>query len=230
MNDTISVARIQATTPWVTLIWPWGIMASALVVNIAIFAAIGDRIPGGPVTGGLASLYITAVFVAMALILQHLPFFLGFGVTRRTFHRGVTLVVAGWSLASGVLLYLLTLVEHATDGWGVRMTFFDLAFLSDNPLVKIVEYALPLLLMAYIGLAWGVVHLRWGSNGTLTLVLVSMFAAGAAVVIISWLGSWSAVFGWLSRQPATAYLIGWPALLIAITATLTYLGLRRITI
>jgi hypothetical protein len=230
MNDTISVARIQATTPWVTLVWPWGIMASALVVNIAIFAAIGDRIPNGPVTGGLASLYLTAVFVAMAIILQHLPFFLGFGVTRRTFHRATTLVVTGWALASGVLLYLLTLVEHATDGWGVKMAFFDLPFLSDNPLVKIVEYAVPLLLMAYIGLAWGTVHLRWGSNGTWVLVLVSIFGTGAVAVLISWAGSWSELSNWLSRQPATTYLIGLPALFIAISATLTYLGLRRITI
>src|SRR4051794_30455477 len=117
MNRTLSVARIQAFTRSNMLVWPWGILASALAVNIALFAAIGDTIPEGPKTGGLASIYITATFGAAGTILQHLPFALGLGVTRRTFYRATGLLLGAWALGSGVALYLLTLVERATVGW-----------------------------------------------------------------------------------------------------------------
>jgi hypothetical protein len=231
MNRTLSVARIQTFTPWSMLVWPWGILASALTVNIALFASIGDTIPGGPKTGGLASIYVTATWVAAVTSLQHLPFALGFGVTRRTFHRATGLLAGAWALSSGIALYLLALVERATDGWGVRMAFFDLPFLArGNPLLQIVEYAVPLLMMTSLGLAIGLVQLRWGVNGVMVALVATIVLIGASAVVVSWARGWATVAAWLAAQSTVSLTVGWPALVTALAATFSYLVLRRATV
>ena len=118
MNRVLPAARIQLVT-WTALIgWPWGIMLSSFVINLALFSAIGDDIPDGRQTGGLASIYIVAMISAAQTITQFFPFSLGLGLTRRTFYAATTLLLVAEALLFGVLLYLCKLAEQATDGWG----------------------------------------------------------------------------------------------------------------
>jgi hypothetical protein len=106
MNRVLSAARLQLII-WPTLLgWPWGVLASSFLINLAVFAMIGDRIQGGPKTGGLVSIYITVLFISGQAITQVFPFALGLSVTRRTFYAATALVLAAESLLSGVLLYL----------------------------------------------------------------------------------------------------------------------------
>lgn len=230
MNRALQVMRIQTFTPYNGLFWPWAIMASAFAVNVALFAAIGDTIPDGPKTGGLASIFITAIIVGAVLVTQHLPFMLGFGVTRRTFLRATSLLTLAWALASGIGLYLCALVERATDGWGIRMTFFDFAFLArDNPIIQILEYAVPLALMAFLGLLLGAVHLRFGTTGIMVMTIASMVVFGGLAILITWQRWWEDFFGWFADQPLPMLIVVWPAVLTAACAAGTYLAVRRAT-
>jgi hypothetical protein len=58
-------------------------------------------------------------------------------------------------------MYLLSVVEGETGGWGVDLDFFRLPFLeTGNPLTQMLVYAVPLLLFAATGTVWGAVVKR----------------------------------------------------------------------
>ena len=230
MNRALQVVRIQTFTAQNSLTWPWVILATAFAINIALFSVIGDDIPGGPKTGALASIYLTAAAVGAVLVNQGLPFMLGFGVTRRTFFTATAALSVAWSLASGVALYLLALVERATDGWGIRMSFFDLTFLArDNPLLQIIEYAVTLLALVFCGFALGAIVLRFGVTGFWIFNVTAIVVLGAAAVLITWQRWWGALIGFFADQPTPVLLTVWPAAIAAVAAAGTWLIIRRVT-
>ncbi|GAA1748455.1 ABC transporter permease [Luedemannella helvata] len=230
MNRALQVVRIQTFTAQNGLTWPWVILATAFVINVALFSVIGDDIPGGPKTGALASIYLTAAAVGAVLVHQHLPFMLGFGVTRRTFFTATTVLTAAWSLGSGVVLYLLALIERATDGWGIRMSFFDLPFLArDNPPLQIIEYAVTLLALVFCGFTLGAIILRFGATGFWIFTVAAIVALGAAAILITWQRWWGALIGFFADQPTAVLLTVWPVAIAAVAAAGSWLIIRRVT-
>src|SRR5262245_38880905 len=114
MNRILSIARIQLIG-WPAFLWPVGIMASSLLINIALFAAIGDLIPDEKAhfTGGISSIYIVQLIVCAMAMTQLFSFAVGLNATRRAFYLGTALVALGQSVGYGILLYVLKLIEHA---------------------------------------------------------------------------------------------------------------------
>jgi hypothetical protein len=228
MSRALQVVRIQLFSAYNGVFWPWAILASAFAVNLAVFASIGDEIPDGPVSGGLASIYVTAIIVGTGLVYQFLPFMIGFGVTRRTFFAATSLSSAAWALLTGIALYLLALIERATGGWGLRLRFFDLPFLArHNPLLHILEYVSTMALMVFLGFLLGAIALRWGSNGVMTLTVATIVVGGVVSVLITWQRGWDEFFGFFADQPVSILLTAWPAVLAALAAAGTYLAVRR---
>ncbi|MBA3250247.1 MAG: hypothetical protein H0T66_08085 [Geodermatophilaceae bacterium] len=60
MNRTLAVLRICAVNWPAAVAWPWGILASAFAINLAIFAVAAESDSGEGTTGGLLSIYIVA--------------------------------------------------------------------------------------------------------------------------------------------------------------------------
>ena len=110
-------------------------------------------------------------------------------------------------------MYLLSVVERSTDGWGVGLDFYRLRWMdTGNPLTQMLEDAVPLLLFAATGTVWGAVVKRWGNNGTMGLLLVSVLATGGLVAWLTWQQQWGAFAAWFADQSASALFIGWPLL------------------
>ncbi|NLU79030.1 hypothetical protein HCA58_11715 [Micromonospora sp. HNM0581] len=230
MNRTLIVARLQFVA-WCSVVgWPWGILMLSFLINVALFSTIGDSEDFEPRTGGLVSIYIVMFIASINAITQDFPFALGLGVSRRSFYLGNVLNYAGQAISYAAVLYLLAVIEEATDGWGVNLLFFGLPFLVvDNPVLRFLSFALPFLLLGFVGIAIALVFKRWGVNGMLTLSTTALAGLGGLVVLANWRGWWSVIGGWLADQPGWALLVGWPALLTLPLAGISYLIIRRAT-
>lgn len=229
MNRVLSVARILVTSWLNTLGWPVIILASSFAVNLIIFTAIGDAIPkDGFITGGVVSIYIVQAIASGQAITQFFSFAVGLNVTRRTFYLATCLVVLAQSIIFAVLLYGCALIEHATDGWGIGLPFFDAVPVTHgNSPVNILVYAVPMALLSFIGVFIGVVTKRWGNSGFFVLSVLTVLGFGLLGALITWLGAWAAVGSWFVDQPLLLLVAGWALIPVVALAGGGYAVLRR---
>jgi hypothetical protein len=230
MNRALTVARLQFVA-WRSVVgWPWGILALSFLINLALFIPINRDDDVEPTTGGLMSIYVVMFVASINAITHDFPFAIGLGISRRSFYLGNVLHFVGQAIAYAAVLYLLAVVEEATGGWGVNLRFFGLPFLLvEHPVLQFLGFAVPFLLLGFLGIAIAVVFKRWGINGMLILSTVGLVAIGGSAVLVTWRGWWSAVGGWFADQSGIALLLGWPALLTMSLAAVSYLIIRRAT-
>jgi hypothetical protein len=227
VNRLSRVTRVQLTAWPLAFGWPVGILATSFVINVAIFAALGDRIEA-PVTGGVVSIYVVQFIVCWQSMHQLFSFTVGLNATRRTFYAATSLVALGQSIAFGLLLYVFAQVEHATGGWGIDMHFFDpLPVTHSASPLTILVYAVPMALISFCGLFLGTVTKRWGGNGFFVLSVLSIIAIGGLIVLITLLDGWPAVETWLADQSGLALTLGWTLLPTVAFGAGGYAVLRR---
>lgn len=228
MNRFGSILRMNLVGWPAAVAWPWGILLAAWAVNLVIWAAMPASARDNAQTFGISSIYVVTMIAFISSITQLFPFAMGISATRRTFYAAVATYAAGQALLFGVAVYLLSVVERATNGWGVDLDFFRLPMLeTGNPLTQMLVYAVPLLLFAAIGTVWGAVVKRWGNNGTMGILLVSVLAIGGLVAWLTWQQQWGAFAGWFADQSASALFIGWPLLPVVLLLAGGYAILRR---
>jgi hypothetical protein len=226
MNRVLRVARVELTSWPSTLGWPLVILASAFVLNLLIFASIGDAVT--PVTGGLVSIYIVQFIVCWQAMHQFFSFTVGLNATRRTFYLATTLVAIGQSLAFGVLLYVMGQIERASGGWGLNLGFFDpLPVTHSASPLTILVYSVPMALVSCWGLFLGAITKRWGGNGFFALTLLSIVVVGLLVLLITVVDGWPAIGSWLTDQSGLALTIGWALVPTVALAAGGYVPLRR---
>ncbi|MER7004991.1 ABC transporter permease [Dactylosporangium sp. NPDC000555] len=230
MNRIVAIARLQALGRHGALVWPITILAIAFAVNLVVFASISDTTTDDPVTAALASIYITALAFGAMAVSQHFPFALGMSVTRREFSAGLGLFVLVQAIAYSALLVVLQSIEDYTNGWGLRLRFFGLGFINHYaPPVQFLMYAVPMLLMTLVGVAAGVVYIRWRVNGVLTATAALLLLLGATAALLGVFDRWPAVGHWLTHTSPVALFAGWPLLLVAALGAGSWLALRRAT-
>ncbi|MGH3315210.1 MAG: hypothetical protein ACRDO0_03620 [Nocardioidaceae bacterium] len=228
MNRFGSILRMNLVGWPAAVAWPWGILLAAWAVNLVIWYAIPASARDNSQTFGIISIYIVTMIAFITVITQLFPFAMGISATRKTFYAAVATYATGQALLFGLAMYLLSVVERATDGWGVDLDFFGLPFLdTGNPLTQMLVYAVPLLLFATTGTVWGAVVKRWGNNGTMGLLLVSVLGVGGLVAWLTWQQQWGAFAGWFADQSASALFIGWPLLPVVLLLGGGYVILRR---
>lgn len=230
MKRSVQAMRLHLLT-WHTLVaWPWGIVLAAFAVNLLIFGTIGDQGQDENTTGGLVSIYVVVFASSVQLIVQALPFALGISLTRRAFYLGTGMLVLAQALLFGAGLTLCRLLEDATGGWGMSLRFFGLPFAAlDNPVLQVVVFGAPFLLVGFAGMLAGTVYQRWGTNGVFGMILGSIVGVGGLVALASWWELWGAVGNWFAAQSTVALLVGWPALLAAVLAGAGFVTIRRAT-
>jgi hypothetical protein len=229
MNRALTVPRLQFVA-WPSVVgWPVAILSLSFLINLAFFASMDGR-DIEQTTGGLASIYVMMFIACINVITQDFPFAIGLGISRRSFYLGNVLSFGAQAVVYAGLLYLLAVIEEATDGWGVGLTFFGIPFLwVENPVLRFLGFAIPFLLLGFLGIAIALVFKRWGVNGMLTLTTVALVVIGGAVVLATWRGWWPAIGDWYAGQSGAALLVGWPALFTLPLAVVSYLIIRRAT-
>lgn len=228
MNRFSSVLRMNLVGWPAAVAWPWGIVLAAWSVNLVIWWAMSESSRANAQTFGLISIHVVTMIAFITAMTQLFPFALGISATRKTFYAAIATYAAAQSLVFGLALYLLSLVERTTGGWGVDLNFFWFPALdAGNPVAQVLVYAVPLLLFAAIGAVCGAVFKRWGSNGTMSLILGSIIAAGGLVAWLTWQQRWIAFAGWFGDQSASSLFIGWPLLPVGLLLVAGYAVLRR---
>ena len=229
MSRIVDAARLQSAHPLVSLGVPWLVVAISFAINLAIWGLADiDAQPGSAVTGGLASLYITVVVVFAQTVTQVFPFAMGLSLSRRTYYLGTALAALTQSVLFGIALTVLTAVENATNGWGVRLAFWAPGGMDvGNPFLQLIVFTVPMLAACFLGIGIGVVFKRWGATGLYALLIGALFLIGLLVVLITWREAWTDLWSWLTDRSVESVTIGLPAVLAVALAGLTYLGLRR---
>jgi hypothetical protein len=223
-----SLLRMQLVDWPVALAWYVGILAAALLINVLIWAVMSPADRANAQTFGLAAIYIVSLITFQQSMTQLFPFAMGLSATRRTFYTALATFAVAQSLVFGLMLYLLLLVERATNGWNVDVVFFDLAFVrAGNPVAQVLVYAGPLLLFAAVGAFSGSVTKRWGQNGVFGMLLGSVLVIGLLVALATWLESWATIWDWLVTQSAVTFFAGWLLLPAALLLAAGFAVVRR---
>jgi hypothetical protein len=232
MSSWRNVVRYHLVVPWLSLTIPWGILAISFAVNLVIFAfapqgghshALTGPALGAAAqpnyTGGVASIYILFLAIGVSSIGRSLPFGLALGVSRRSYYTGTALFGAAMAATDAVGLAALQAIERATDGWGVRMHFFQVPFILSGPwyLTALTSFVALALLFVY-GMWFGIVYRRWSLYGVLGFVAAQLIAVLAATLIVAGADAWSGVdhfFSGLTAAGLTGLLAAMAALLLA---------------
>ncbi|MGY1787562.1 hypothetical protein [Geodermatophilus sp. SYSU D00698] len=162
-------------------------------------------------------------------VTQVLPFAMDMSLSRRTSYLGTALAAVAAALAYGVALSVLTSIEDATGGWGMRLNFWAPGrFDVDDAGLQVLVSGAPMPAAAFLGVAIGVVMTRWGQFGIWGLVIGAMLVFGGLAVLVSWRGWWGDVRTWLVDESVLTLAVAIPVALAAVTAVLSFTGLRRI--
>ena len=226
----LDVARIQSVNRMLLVGTPLGVLAAAFVINIAVFAAIGDVAPpGARMSGALLSIYIATGVTHLQTMTQLFPFAIGISVTRRAFYAGTAFVVVVQSALFGLMITLFGVLEGATRGWGLQLYFFRLAFLPQNLLLQWLAYTGPFLAISAVFVFTGVVFKRWGQLGVYVVTVGAALLLGAPTVVVTWLRLWPSVGEFFVDSSALALLAGYPSVLAVLVGVAGYLAIRRAT-
>jgi hypothetical protein len=230
MNRVVATARLHLVHPWLSVGVPWAIVGSSFAINLGIWGLgdVGRETGGSATTGGLASLYVTVVFIFVQAVTQMFPFALGLSLSRRDFYLGTALAAGVQAFGYGVALSVLTTIEKATDGWGMQLHFWAPGPIdAGNPALQFVVFTLPLVACAFLGMGIGVVFKRWGPSGLYALGLGVLLVGGLIAVWATWQERWSEFGAWVGDLSTTSVTITLPVLLGLALAALTFFGLRR---
>src|SRR5699024_5693124 len=174
--------------------------------NGAIFALLGPLIGYG--------------FTSMG---QYFPLALGLGLTRREFATGVSAVFLGNALVYAVLITIGKTIEKATEGFGLRIRFFDVFYTGTGPSWQtFVQTFLLILAVLFLGAAitsavqrFGQAFL-WISGAVLAVVGIGLLAGavlldgfGRALLdafTMGW-GSWMGVIAAIGVLSAGTWLV-----------------------
>jgi hypothetical protein len=230
MSHAVTAARLHLVTWRSAVIWPWAVLASSLVINWVIQALLDPASRQESGTGGVASLYFVAAWLAYQAVSQVFPFALGMGVTRKSFAAGTGALLAIQALAFAAGLTALRYLESATGGFGVELYFFRVPGLrQDEPVLQFLVYAAPFLLLGTLLMAVAVVQHRWRQGGMFWLSLGAVVVVGALVALVTWLNAWHALWDWYQDTSALVTLVLLPVALAVAIAAAGYRLLLRAT-
>jgi hypothetical protein len=239
MKTLVKVARYHLVQPWQYLVVPWGILTFSFLVSLIVYAIVpADHhtvVTAHGATSVLNPRYTGAsssFFLALGIqsIGRSLPFGLALGISRRTYYTGTALLAAALAFANGLALAILQVIERATDGWGVQMSFFRVAFVLTGPwyLTWLTSFVGLTLLFVY-GMWFGIVHRRWGALGTIAFIAAQVTVALGAVIIVTWAHGWTGVGHFFTGLTA-AGLTGLLAVLAVALLAGGHATIRRATI
>ncbi len=223
----VSLMRVHTHYRTLAFAWPLGILA----VIVGVTWAVLSLAPDGSTeikTGGSLFVFFFGLVLFAQMVTQVFPFVLGLGVTRREFFRATVCVAAAHALVFGVGMFVLSVVETATHGFGVGMQMFALATpLAGNAVTELLLLVALFAMCNMIGMLAGAVYLRWGVTGIWTTVLVVSVVIGAVIFVVTWQGWWSPVTEAVADAPRLLTTVLLPLLVASAAGLGTRIILQR---
>lgn len=187
----VKVARFHLSDRVSYTALPGGILTFFFALWLIIAAATQGHHPW--VTGtALAYLYLFFAFAGIITIGRSLPFALALGIGRRSYYAGTAVLAVSLGALYGLALTVLQVIERATNGWGLGLHCFRVAYILDGPwyLTWLTSFV-GLTLMFLAGMWFGLVYRRWSVIGILTIVTAITMVTVAGIVIASRVHAWA---------------------------------------
>ncbi|MGU3433479.1 ABC transporter permease [Actinomycetes bacterium M1A6_2h] len=224
----VRVARMHSVGWLVGVAAPAGVLALAFTIAWTIFALVPNPDSTTQFTGAVVSVFFFGLAFYAQAMTQTFPFALGLSVTRREFYFATGLTAFVQAVVFGTAIYVLSLVESATDGWGVHMRMFGLAdYATDSPLVRWLTPIAAFVLVYGIGLLCGTVYLRWRVYGLVALSTSTVAAVGATAIVLTWGQWWGDVTDVVTDTPRVVLLVLVPLVLSTVSTTIGWAVLRK---
>ncbi|MGV8895595.1 MAG: ABC transporter permease [Rhodoglobus sp.] len=235
MRRILNIVRLHLANPWTTIILPWVILGIIFAGTLAVWALIlsvasdtADARDGLQYSGSNFFIFVYMLVVAVQAISITFPFALGYGVTRRDFYLGSALTFVLLSAAYSVALTILSLIEEATNGWGIGAQMFTTFYFGETPAERLLVFFLAFLFFFFVGAAAASVWVRWKATGLVMFFIIIGLGLIGLVALITVAQGWPAVGEFF----ATAGLVGsllWSLLITAIAGVTGFFLLRRAT-
>lgn len=226
MNRISNVMSMHLRDKFSWTLLPWIIVFSSFFVNYALSFIVEEPI----YTGGISSIYIYLLVAGIVTPVQIFPFALGFSVRRTDFFFGTLATIFTISVGSAIVLMLLSVVEHATGGWGTELHFFHLPYLNDGTAIEQLIISFSIFFHCYfIGFVISSVFRRFGRYGMFTLFIALGAILTVAAFLCTYYDLWGGIFDWFAHITAIKLAL-WLLLAAIVYALLSYLLLRRATV
>jgi len=226
MNRITAVAKTHLTDKFSWLALPWIILAISFFINLILGLFFIEE---AMYTGGISSIHIYMLVAGIVSVTQTFSFAIGFSVRRTDYFLGTAAMIGGVSLANAILLWLMGMIERATDGWGVDLHFFHLPYMSDGSAIEQIWFQLSVMLCCFfMGFITPCIYRRFGRLGLFAAAIALIAAVTIGSFLISYYQKWMVIWDALVKLSATE-IAGWAAVLTLVLALLSYLLLRRST-
>ena len=141
-NRILANAKLVVANPWTTLTLPAIILGIIFASNWAIWWLIytnagaevmAEASQGMAWSGASFYLFVYMMVVAIQAVNASFPLALGWGSTRRDFTLGAGVVWIGLTLIWATVFTVLSIIEEATNGWGLGGVMFTAIYFGDGP-------------------------------------------------------------------------------------------------
>jgi hypothetical protein len=228
-STVVKVARFHLVDRTSYTALPWGALSFVFVVALLLAASAGGGSTQVP-TEAVVTIYLYFYIAGMWSIVRSLPFALALGVSRRSYYAGTALLAVSLAAVYGLALGVLQVIEQVTDGWGVGLRFFRVAYILPGPwYLTVFTSFVGLALMFVYGMWFGLVYRRWNLIGVLAFVAAQVTIGLAGSLAATQAHAWPAIGRFFTTLSA-AGLTGLLAALAAVLLAGGYATMRRVTI
>ena len=237
-NRILSVVRLHFTNPWTTITFPWIVMLTIIAMTVIVWMLVlaniadpGDQAKareGFGYSGSSGFIFVYMIVVAVQSINTMFPFAQGYGVTRRNFALGTAGYFVLLSAFYSVGLTILSIIEDATNGWGVGGSIFSVGYFGDTPLQRLFVFFAIMILFFFSGSAIAAIYVRWKGIGISTFFIALGFTIVGLGALITLVSGWDEVGAWFEATGLVGSF-AWSFVISALAAVGGYAVLRRAT-
>lgn len=234
------VVKLHLANPRTTITMPALILAAIFALSFSIWLLVSINLDadqsanageGIQYSGASSWIFFYMMVVAVQAMNLTFPLALGYGSTRRDFYLGsaltFVLLSAGWAIG----LTILSAIESATNGWGVRLQMFTAIYFGGGDIEiwqRLVIFFCVMLWFFFVGAAFAAVYVRWKAFGlVLSFILLGAVLVGA-IALLTYTETWGAVGDFFTTYQAVGVAL-WSLIPTALAGLIGYLVLRRAT-
>jgi len=225
MSRVVNVMRMQLMNRWTFIGIPLAILVSVFGMSWVIWSFI--PYDGVKYSGGSQAPMWYFLALGIQSLTMTFPFSQGLSISRKAFFLGTVSLFAIIALAMTAIYYVLSLIETATNGWGVNGRFFALEWIAEGsgfPMMAF--YFTAMMVLFLIGFWAATIYMRWQTTG----LLITGIGTGLILVGLLFYTTrqdlWNQVGQFLGNQTQLS-VAGWFAVVGLALAGGSYLTLRR---